>query len=76
MCPIAGLELVLNQPVCSLCIRDAQQRLGQNHQREAFLCGKGINVQEVFNTAEAAGACAYCLNEMPGTTVDASLSLG
>ena len=35
--PVAGGELVLDQPVGGRGVRHAQQRLGQHHQRQALL---------------------------------------
>ena len=54
--PVAGGELVLDQPVGGGGVRHAQQRLGQHHQREALLGRQRIGVQEILDAAEPAGA--------------------
>ena len=55
------LELVLNQPVGGLGVGHAQQCLGQHHQRQTFLGGQRISVQEILYPAEA----HRCGRELP-----------
>ena len=44
--PVGGGNLVADQLVDGLGVGDAQQRLGEAHQRHAFLRGQGVFVQE------------------------------
>jgi hypothetical protein len=44
--PVGGGDLVLDQLVDGLGVRNAQQRLGKAHQRHAFLGGKAVLVEE------------------------------
>ena len=53
--PVAGRELVLDQPVGGRGVRHAQQRLGQHHQRQTLLGRERIGVQEILDAAEPAG---------------------
>ncbi len=51
--PVAARELVADQPVGGLGVRDAQQRFGDAHQQHAFLRRQVVLLQERFD----AGAC-------------------
>ena len=73
MRPVAGLELVLDQPVGGVGIGHPQQRLGQHHQRQALLGGERIGVQEILDAAEPAGAGTDRLDQPRGAGVDARL---
>jgi hypothetical protein len=44
--PITGRELLGNQPVGGRIIGNAQQRLGDAHERDAFLIGQSELLQE------------------------------
>ena len=71
--PVAGGELVLDQPVGGRGVRHAQQRLGQHHQRQALLGRERIGVQEILDAAEPAGMGADRLDQPPGAGIDARL---
>ena len=72
--PIAGGQLVLDQPVGSDGVGHAQQRLGQHHQRQSLLGGERIGVQEILDPAEAARPGANGLDQPAGARVDTRLS--
>jgi hypothetical protein len=73
MGPVAGLELVLDQPVGGLGVGHAQQRLGQHHQRQALLGGKRIGVQKILHPAQTADAGADRPPQAAGEDIDARL---
>ena len=73
--PVAGRELVLDQPVGGRGVRHAQQRLGQHHQRQPLLGRERIGVQEILDAAEAAGMGADALDQPPGAGIDARLGV-
>ena len=55
--PLAAADLVGDQRVAGRRVRDAQQRLGQAHQRDAFLAGKRVFAhQPLHQPAGRAGA--------------------
>ena len=62
--PVAGRDLVADQRVARRAVGDAQQRLGEAHQRHAFLGRERIFPDEAFDTA-AAGLGAQPLDEPP-----------
>ena len=66
MGPVAGGELVLDQPVGGRGVRHAQQRLGQHHQRQALLGGQRIGMEKVLDPAETAGPGADRLDQPAG----------
>ena len=74
--PVAGGKLVLDQPVRRRGVRDAQQRLGQHHQGEAFLGGKRVGVEKVLDPAKTAGPGADRFDQPPGAGVDALVRFG
>ena len=49
--PVAAADLVADQRVARLVVGDAQQRLGQAHQRHALLAGERIFVDQPFDAA-------------------------
>ncbi len=53
LAPIRRRDLVFDQRVDGLGIRDAQQRLGQAHQRHALIGREAIFRQEHFHEARA-----------------------
>ena len=71
--PVAGGELVLDQPVGGCGIRNAQQRLRQHHEGEPLLGRQRIGVQEILDAADAAGASADRLDQADGERVDPRL---
>ena len=60
--PIAGGELVFDQPVGGGGIGHPQQRLRQHHEGEPLLGGQRIGMQEVLDAAEPASAAANGLD--------------
>ena len=60
--PIGGGNLVADQLVDGLGIGDAQQRLGETHQRHALLRGQGVFVQKGVEPA-AGPLPAHCGHE-------------
>jgi hypothetical protein len=75
MRPVAGFQLVLDQAVGGVGVGHPQQRLGQHHQRQAFLGGERISVQEILDSAEPADARADRLNQPRGALIDARLGV-
>ena len=73
--PAAGGELVFDQAVGGCCVRHAQQRLGQHHQRKPLFGRQRVGVQKIFNAAKPAGFGADRLNKRAGADVDAALSI-
>ena len=69
--PAPRRKLVFDQPVGSGAIGHAQQRLGQHHQREAFLGRKRIGVQKIFDTAKSGCSSADRFDQAPGAGIDA-----
>ena len=61
--PIGGGDLVADQLVDGLGVRDAQQRLGEAHQRDAFGRGQRVFVQEGVEPALAEPFAAYSVDE-------------
>ncbi len=61
--PIGGGDLVADQRVDGLGVRDAQQRLGEAHQRDAFGRGQRVFVQEGVEPAFAEPFAAYSVDE-------------
>ena len=51
--PVAGADLVADQRVAGARVGDAQQRLGQAHQRHALLAGQRVFVDQPFDAAGA-----------------------
>ena len=62
MLPVAGAELVLDQPVLRRRVGHAQQRLGERHQRQPLLGGEAVFVHEVLEPADAAARLADALD--------------
>ena len=56
--PIAGGELVLDQPILRRRVGYAEQRLGERHQRQPLLGGEAVIVHEVLKPADAAARLA------------------
>src|SRR3546814_19823632 len=52
--PVGAAELVGDQPVVGPRVRDAQQRLGQAHQRDPLGSRQAVFLEEVVETAEPA----------------------
>ena len=71
--PAAGGELVLDQAVGGGGVRHAQQRLGQHHEREAFLGGERIGVEKILDAAETVRLGADRLDELARARIDATL---
>ena len=71
--PIAGRELVLDQPVGGGGVGHPQQRLGQHHERQPLPGGQRIGVQEILDAAEPAGMGADALDQARGARIDARL---
>ena len=61
--PIGGGDLVADQLVDGLGVRDAQQRLGEAHQRDAFGRGQRVFVQEGVEPAFAEPFAAHSVDE-------------
>ena len=74
--PVAGLELVLDQPVGGRGIGNPQQRLCQNHERQSLASGQGIGMEEVLNPAEAAGSGPDRLDQPAGPRIDPHFRAG
>ncbi len=68
--PIAGGELVFDQPVGGGGIGHPQQRLRQHHEGEPLLGGQRIGMEEILDAAEPAGPGPDPLDEAPGIDVD------
>ncbi len=64
-------ELVLDQAIGGRIVRHPQEGLGQHHQGEAFLGGKGIFVKKVLDAADAARARPDRLDQAAGAGIDA-----
>ena len=56
--PVAGAELVLDQPVLRRRVGHAQQRLGERHQRQPLRRGEAVFVHEILEPADAAARLA------------------
>ena len=74
--PVAGRELVLDQPVGGRRIRHAQQRLGQHHQGEALAGGERVFAQEILDAAEPAGFGPDRLDQPRRARIDARFGGG
>ena len=74
--PVAGRELVLDQPVGGCGIGHAQQRLGQHHQGKALAGRERILAQEILDAAEPAGFRPDRLDEARRARVDARFRRG
>ena len=74
--PAAGRELVLDQPVGGGGIGHAQQRFGEDHQRQALPGRQRVSVQKVFDAAKAAGLGADRFDQRSRARVDAAFGCG
>ena len=64
--PVAAADLVADQPVPSGGVWNAQQRLGEAHQRDAFARVEREFEHERVDAAGRAARCAYALRERGG----------
>ena len=69
--PIGRRDLVADQPVDGLGVGDAQQRLGEAHQRHPLGRGQRVFVQEGVEPALAEPLPAHRFDEMAGGEGDA-----
>ncbi len=74
--PVGAGDLVADQPVDGLGIGDAQQRLGEAHQRDALGRGQRIFVQKRVEAALAEALAADRVDEAAGGRSDAIARLG
>jgi hypothetical protein len=70
--PVAGGQLVLDQPVGGRRIRHAQQCFGQHHQGKALLGGERVFAQEILDAAEPAAGRADRLDQPRRARIDAA----
>ncbi len=61
--PVAAGELLGDQPVGGLIVRDAQQRFGEAHERDAFLVRETELLQEAVEVGALGGARARARDE-------------
>ena len=73
--PVAGAELVLDQPVRRFRVGHPEQRLGKHHKRQAFAGGQAVFAQEILHAPEPAGPGADALNQRAAGLVDAILGI-
>ena len=52
--PVAMADFVADERIARCAVRDAQQRFGQTHERDAFLAGQGKFLNQSFDTAAGA----------------------
>ena len=64
--PMAAGDLVGDQRVGGLGVGDAQQRLGEAHQDDAFLAGKAVFVHEGVDAGVLAAVGARGMDEPAG----------
>ena len=74
--PAAGRKLVLDQPVGGGGIGHAQQRFGEDHQRQALPGRQRVSVQKIFDPAKAAGLGADRFDQRSRARVDAVFGCG
>ena len=74
--PVAGRELVLDQPVGGRGIGHAQQRLGEHHEGKALAGRERILAQEILDPAEPAGFRPDRLDEPGRARIDARFRSG
>ena len=63
--PVADADLVADQRVAGGAVGDAQQRFRQTHQRDTFLAGQGVFVDQALDAA-GAGLAAQRLGQFAG----------
>jgi len=68
--PAALLELVFDQPVLGQRIGDAEQCLGQHHQRQPFPGRQPVFTQEILDPAHLARVRADGLYQLGGARID------
>ena len=61
--PVAGADLVADQGIARLVVGNAQQRLGQAHQRHALLAGQRVFVDQGLDSAAAPGLFVQPLDQ-------------
>ena len=64
MLPLRAADLVLDQLVAGIGVRNAQQGFGEAHQDHAFFAGQLILVEKRADTAGAHFARAHCDNQV------------
>ena len=74
--PIAGRELVLDQPVGGGGIRHAQEGLRQHHESQPLLGGQRIGMEEILDSAEPACVAADPFNEAGRICVNSPFGIG
>ena len=74
--PVGLADLVADQPVDGLGIGDAQQRLGEAHQRDALGRGQRVFVQKGVDAAFAEALAAHRGDEGAGGRGDAVARFG
>ena len=74
--PVAGRELVLDQPVGGCGIGHAQQRLGEHHEGKALAGRERILAQEILDPAEPSGFRPDRLDEARRARIDARFRSG
>ena len=65
--PVAGAELVLDQPVLRRRVGDAKQRLGERHQRQPLGRREAVFVHEIFQPADPTTRLANADDVFSGT---------
>ncbi len=64
--PVAARELVANEPILSLGIGHAQQRLGETHQHDALVARKRVFLSEGVDAARLRAQRAHPRNQVAG----------
>ncbi len=62
--PLSITDLIGNEPVCGLRVRNAQQGLGKAHQDDAFLARQAILAHERIKTAATYFRAAHATDEL------------
>ena len=69
--PVGVDDLVADQAVCRFGVGDAQQRLRQAHEHNAFAVGQPVFAEEIIQSGESRPAAAHLLHQAVGGVGDA-----
>ncbi|GAA0557090.1 hypothetical protein GCM10008942_01950 [Rhizomicrobium electricum] len=73
--PVAGRDLVPDQEIGGLVVGHAQQRLGETHQRDAFLGRQRVFLRQSVNTTPACALAANATSEITREDADSVIFL-